>query len=129
MPTAVLLSQGDEVVTGQIVDTNAAWLADQLTGLGFDVVSHVTVGDRLPDLVRALEAVCAAGDVVVCTGGLGPTDDDLTGEAASRAFGVPLRFDDRGVVPDRRPVQPLRPRDPRGQPQAGPAARGQPAAG
>jgi nicotinamide-nucleotide amidase len=94
MPTAVLLSQGDEVVTGQIVDTNAAWLADQLTGLGFDVVSHHTVGDRLPDLVRALETVCAAGDVVVCTGGLGPTDDDLTGEAAASAFGAPLRFDE-----------------------------------
>ena len=47
MPTAEILSQGDEVITGQIVDSNAAWLSDRLTDLGLDVVRHTAVGDRL----------------------------------------------------------------------------------
>ncbi len=90
MPTAAILSQGDEVVTGQITDTNAAWLAAELTELGFDVVLHLTVGDRLADIVRAFTWATREADVCVCTGGLGPTDDDLTAAAAAEAFGRPL---------------------------------------
>jgi len=94
MPRAILLSQGDEVVTGQIIDTNAAWLAEQLTLLGVDVIAHHSVGDRLPDLVAAFQRVCANADIVVCTGGLGPTDDDLTAPAISSAFDLPLVHDE-----------------------------------
>jgi nicotinamide-nucleotide amidase len=94
MPTAAILSQGDEVVTGQTVDTNAAWLAEQLTDRGLLVVRHVTVGDRKPDIAAALRALAAEADVVVCTGGLGPTDDDLTNEAFAEAFGAPLALDE-----------------------------------
>jgi len=93
MPTAMVLSQGDEVVTGQITDTNAAWLSAQLTERGFTVLRHVTVGDRLDDLVvvfRALSGVC---DLCVCTGGLGPTDDDLTAPAVAAAFDRPQELD------------------------------------
>ncbi len=93
MPTAHILSQGDEVVTGQVVDTNAAWLATRLIDLGFDVVGHAAVPDRLPDLVAALRRVAGEADLVVCTGGLGPTADDLTAEAVAGAFGRPLIFD------------------------------------
>ncbi|HMV67030.1 MAG TPA: competence/damage-inducible protein A [Myxococcota bacterium] len=92
MPTAEILSQGDEVITGQIVDSNAAWLSDRLTDLGLDVVRHTAVGDRLDDIVEVFSG--ARADVIVCTGGLGPTDDDLTAEAAARAFHRPLQFDD-----------------------------------
>lgn len=94
MPTAHILSQGDEVVTGQVVDTNAAWLATRLIDLGFDVVGHAAVPDRLPDLVAALRRVAHEADLVVCTGGLGPTADDLTAEAVAGAFDRPLAFDE-----------------------------------
>ena len=92
-PRAVLLSQGDEVVTGQTVDTNAAWLAERLTDLGFDVVLKMAVGDRREALVEALQRCFAAGDVLVGTGGLGPTQDDLTSEAVARVLGCELALD------------------------------------
>jgi nicotinamide-nucleotide amidase len=91
---AEILSQGDEVVTGQIVDTNAAWLAEELTALGFMVTRHITVGDRLGDIRAVFEAACQRADLVLCTGGLGPTDDDLTAEAAALAFDAPLQLDE-----------------------------------
>ena len=94
MPTAEVLSQGDEVVTGQIVDTNAAWLAERLTDLGFTIVRHVGVGDRLPDLVAAYRAIGERSDLCISTGGLGPTDDDLTAGAIAEAFDRPLELDE-----------------------------------
>lgn len=75
---AVLLSQGDEVITGQTLDSNAAWLAERLTELGFDVVLQLTVGDRVDDIGWGLDLGCDRADVLICTGGLGPTQDDLT---------------------------------------------------
>lgn len=95
-PTAAIVSQGDEIVTGQTVDTNAAWLAEQLTELGFDVVRHVSVGDRLDDLVAMYQA--RTEDLVLSTGGLGPTDDDLTAEAIARAFDAPLQLDEAALA-------------------------------
>ena len=93
MLTAEVLSQGDEVVTGQIADTNAAWLSDRLTRLGFTVVRHVAVGDRLHDLVATFRDQSERCDLCVCTGGLGPTDDDLTAPAVAEAFGMPQQLD------------------------------------
>ncbi len=103
-PRVELLSQGDEVVTGQVADTNAAWLATRLTELGFDVVRHHSVGDRMADLVQAFHHIVeranaahealGAPTVCVCTGGLGPTDDDLTGAAVAEAFRRPLALDE-----------------------------------
>lgn len=90
---AEILSQGDEVVLGDIVDTNAAWLSRELTALGFDVSRHSTVGDRLPDLVQLLRDIAGRAEVCLCTGGLGPTCDDLTAEAVSLAFDRPLGMD------------------------------------
>jgi nicotinamide-nucleotide amidase len=93
MPIVEILSQGHEVVTGQTVDTNAAWLSTQLTEAGCDVRGHRTVGDDLGDLVEVLCAVTRHADVVICTGGLGPTTDDLTSQAVSQAFKRELLFD------------------------------------
>ncbi|MCB9687834.1 MAG: CinA family nicotinamide mononucleotide deamidase-related protein [Alphaproteobacteria bacterium] len=93
MPTAEILSQGDEVVTGQIADTNAAWLSERLLEQGFDVVRHTTVGDRMADLVAVIGEIAARADVCLCTGGLGPTEDDLTAEAFARAFDAPVALD------------------------------------
>ncbi len=92
-PVAELLSQGDEVVTGQIADTNAAWLATRLTELGFHVSRHTTVGDRRDDLVAALGEIAGRADLCVGTGGLGPTEDDLTAECVATAFDRPLAMD------------------------------------
>lgn len=94
MPTVEILSQGDEVVTGQIADTNAAFLAERLTDAGYDVVRHQAVGDRLDDLVRILREIAPRTDVCLGTGGLGPTDDDYTARAVAAAFDRPLEFDD-----------------------------------
>jgi nicotinamide-nucleotide amidase len=93
MPSAEIFSQGDEVVTGQIADTNSAWLAERLVELGFDVVRHTTVGDRLDDLVAAYREIAARTDLCVSTGGLGPTDDDLTAPAIAKAFDRPQELD------------------------------------
>ncbi|MFM8443744.1 MAG: competence/damage-inducible protein A [Methylococcus sp.] len=92
-PRAEIFSQGDEVVTGEIADTNAAWLAGELTRLGFEVSRHTTVGDHLDALVELLREIAERADLCLCTGGLGPTCDDLTAEAVSLAFDRPLELD------------------------------------
>jgi competence/damage-inducible protein CinA-like protein len=97
-PIAEILSQGDEVVTGQVADTNAAWLATRLTDLGFTVVRHTSVGDRLGDLVALFHEVGHRCDLAVCTGGLGPTEDDLTAEAIATAYDRPLVLDEDALV-------------------------------
>lgn len=96
-PSAEILSQGDEVVTGQTVDTNAAWLSGRLTDLGFNVRRHTAVGDRVADIAAAVGEAAARSDVSVCTGGLGPTQDDLTAQAVSLALDRPLAFDARAM--------------------------------
>lgn len=93
MPTAEILSQGDEVVTGQVADTNAAWLSQRLTDLGFTIVRHTSVGDRSADIVAAIRSALGHADLVVGTGGLGPTEDDLTSAAVAQVLGVDLEFD------------------------------------
>ena len=93
MPTAIILSQGDEVVTGQTTDTNAAWLATELTHLGFTVLKHVSVGDRKESIRDQVLEAASESALVLCTGGLGPTDDDLTAQAVSDAFNKSLALD------------------------------------
>jgi Predicted nucleotide-utilizing enzyme related to molybdopterin-biosynthesis enzyme MoeA len=92
-PTLEIFSQGEEVVTGQIVDTNAAWLSEQVVAMGFTVTRHTAVGDKLDDLIALLREISVRADCCICTGGLGPTSDDLTAEAVAKAFGLPLEFD------------------------------------
>jgi nicotinamide-nucleotide amidase len=88
--TAAVLSIGTELTRGELVNGNAAWLGAELTALGFEVVEHATVDDDEGRIVRALRRLAAAARVIVCTGGLGPTTDDLTAAAVARALGVPL---------------------------------------
>jgi nicotinamide-nucleotide amidase len=97
-PIAEIFSQGDEVVTGEVADTNAAWLSQELTMLGFEVMRHTAVGDRLEVLVELLREIAVRADLCLCTGGLGPTCDDLTAEAASLAFGKRLEPDRTALV-------------------------------
>jgi competence/damage-inducible protein CinA-like protein len=90
---AEIFSQGEEIITGQTVDTNSAWLSEQLVELGFKVTRHSAVGDDLTDLTGLLQEIVQRADCCVCTGGLGPTSDDLTAEAVAQAFALPLEFD------------------------------------
>ncbi|NOU23512.1 MAG: competence/damage-inducible protein A [Methyloglobulus sp.] len=93
-PTFEVFSQGEEIVTGQVVDTNAAWLSQRAVEMGFTVTHHTAVGDKLEDLIQVLLDISKRADCCICTGGLGPTSDDLTAEAVAKAFGLPLLFDE-----------------------------------
>lgn len=92
MATAEILSQGDEVVTGQTVDTNAAWLAERLTELGVVVIGHRSVPDDLHAIASAFQDTAGRVQLCLCTGGLGPTTDDLTAQALATAFSRPLEL-------------------------------------
>jgi len=94
---AEIFSQGEEVVSGQIVDSNAAWLSQYLNEMGFTVKRHTAVGDALDDLVNLIREIACRADCCICTGGLGPTVDDLTAEAVSIAAGQSLTFDEEAM--------------------------------
>lgn len=90
MPCAAVVTVGTELVAGLVVDTNAAELGSALTAAGFVVDERVSLPDDIDLLAARLARLTADHDLVVVTGGLGPTHDDVTREAASRALGVPL---------------------------------------
>jgi nicotinamide-nucleotide amidase len=94
---AAILSTGDELTTGRIVDTNANWLADKLFELGVDVTAVLTVGDFPDRLEWAWRQAMAQAQLVVSTGGIGPTVDDLTSETVARVAGVPLVLDEESA--------------------------------
>ena len=85
---ATILTIGDELSRGEIVDSNAAFLGAELTGLGVYVRGRVGCNDQLEDIVTALRAAAAQSSVVVASGGLGPTSDDLTVDAVAALLGV-----------------------------------------
>jgi nicotinamide-nucleotide amidase len=85
---------GTELLLGQIVDTNSAYLAQQLARLGIDLHHKTTVGDNLGRLTAALREGLARADVIILTGGLGPTQDDLTGQGIADAVGEDLVLDE-----------------------------------
>lgn len=87
---AEILSVGTELLLGQIVDTNANYLAQQLPALGLDLYYVSSVGDNLPRLSDAFRRALERSDVVISTGGVGPTEDDLTREAIADVFGEKL---------------------------------------
>ena len=93
--TAAILATGDEIVGGRTVDTNSAWIADKLTALGIDVVALLAVSDDVDRIVWAWRSVVDSADLVISTGGLGPTSDDLTTEAVAEVAGAALRLDER----------------------------------
>ncbi len=88
--SSAILSVGDELILGQMLDTNAKWLADQLARFGIPPVEFATVPDDLAAQSGALRRLAQRADVVVCSGGLGPTADDLTRRALSDACGDAL---------------------------------------
>jgi len=88
--TAEILSVGTELLLGDIVNTNAAFLSKELAKLGINVYVETTVGDNAARLLDAYRNAFARADLVITTGGLGPTEDDLTKEVAAEYFGLTL---------------------------------------
>lgn len=91
---AAVLSIGDELTTGRTEDTNANFIADQLVGVGIDVTAVVTVGDFAERIAWAYREALDLADLVISTGGLGPTADDLTTETLAAVLGCELVFDE-----------------------------------
>ena len=88
---AKIISIGDELLIGQVVNTNAAWLGNVLTTNGIEVISTLTIGDGEQDIVEALDA-CSDVEIIVMTGGLGPTADDITKPTLCKYFDTELEF-------------------------------------
>ncbi|GAB2475048.1 competence/damage-inducible protein A [Jatrophihabitans fulvus] len=94
-PRAGIVVTGTEVLTGRVTDRNGPWLAEQLRHAGVDVAEVIVVGDRPDDLRDCLGFLAASGaDLVITSGGLGPTADDLTAAVVADFQGRPLRLDD-----------------------------------
>ena len=110
MPNAEIVAIGSELLLGQIVDTNSAWMADRLTGLGVDLFYKTVVGDNPGRMEEVIGRALDRSDIVITGGGLGPTRDDLTREVIARVTGRPLvrdpdlvqeihtRFRSRGLI-------------------------------
>jgi nicotinamide-nucleotide amidase len=107
---AVILSTGDELTTGKVIDTNSSTIADYLFAAGIEVAAVLTVGDRKEKLHWAIRQGCELADLIIGTGGLGPTADDLTTEGVAEFLGCQLiqdeqvaqslerRFEARGIA-------------------------------
>src|ERR1700712_5548791 len=100
---AELLAVGDELLFGDIVNGNAAYLGRQLADVGITITHSVVVGDDIETIADAIRTALSRADAVVMTGGIGPTQDDLTREGIALAAGVEIRRDDflEGQLPRR----------------------------
>jgi len=87
---ASIITIGDEILSGATIDTNAAYIAKGLLGIGIDVIKRCSVGDNAEDIEREIKYGLANFDLVITTGGLGPTDDDITKEVICKVFGTRL---------------------------------------
>ena len=92
---AEIVATGTELLLGELVDTNSAYIARRLREIGVNVYFKTTVGDNLERIARVLDIALSRADVVITTGGLGPTVDDVTREAVARVTGCPLELDER----------------------------------
>ena len=87
-----LLTIGDEILIGQIVDTNSAWMAKQLNAIGIRVAEIISLSDSQQHIVEGLDRALAQSDIVLITGGLGPTKDDITKNVLADYFQSDLTF-------------------------------------
>jgi nicotinamide-nucleotide amidase len=91
---AIVITIGDEILIGQIVDTNSAWLGETLRSRGIELIKIITVGDVLKDIVNAMSKAFEIAPLVIMTGGLGPTKDDITKKGICEYFSVDMKFDE-----------------------------------
>src|SRR5512145_2043920 len=92
MPSAEIITIGTEILLGEIVDTNTRYIARTLRGMGVNIFRTITIGDNVDRIAEAINHSMQRAEIVITTGGLGPTVDDPTREAVARAAGVELEF-------------------------------------
>ncbi len=92
MPSAEIITIGTEILLGEIVDTNTRYIARTLRGMGVDIYRTITIGDNIERIAEAIHNSMNRAEIVITTGGLGPTVDDPTREAVAKAVGVELEF-------------------------------------
>lgn len=92
MPSAEIITIGTEILLGEIVDTNTRYIAHTLRSMGVDLYRTITIGDNVERIAEAIRHSMQRAEIVITTGGLGPTVDDPTREAVARAAGVELEF-------------------------------------
>src|SRR5690606_33591367 len=90
---AEIITIGDEILIGQIVDSNSAWMAQQLNEIGIEVKQISSVSDKIEEIKNALTLALKRADIILVTGGLGPTNDDLTREALASYFHSGMHLD------------------------------------
>ena len=94
MAVCEILSVGTEILLGDILNTNCKYLSTELANMGISVLHHVTVGDNDERLAEAFNTAMSRSDIVIATGGLGPTPDDITRDVCCREFGFDLQFNE-----------------------------------
>ena len=90
--TAEIISIGDELLIGQVINTNASWISAELNKSGITISKITAIGDNAGDITDALKTACAQSDVVLLTGGLGPTKDDKTKKILAEYFDSDMVF-------------------------------------
>ena len=85
-----IVSIGTELLLGNIVNTNSQWISDQLSQLGLNHFRQTTIGDNCERIIKVVKEISKRSDLLITTGGLGPTPDDLTTEAIAKSFNVSL---------------------------------------
>lgn len=107
MKTAII-TIGDEILIGQIVDTNSAWIANKMTNTGFEIEEMASIGDDAAQIKNTIDDLFTRADVILTTGGLGPTKDDITKKTLCDYFGTELVFNEEvlknieNLFPDRK---------------------------
>lgn len=89
---ASILTIGDELLIGQVIDTNSAWLADRLTNLGFEVIKILSISDNPTAIAKSVNELMTQSNLIISTGGLGPTSDDRTKQTLCDLFGGELKL-------------------------------------
>lgn len=89
-----IITIGDEILIGQIVDTNAAWMARKLTQYGFDIEAITSIGDQSEDIIKAIDIAFERAEILLLTGGVGPTNDDITKHTLCQYFHTALVMND-----------------------------------
>lgn len=91
---AEIIVSGSELLLGQSIDTNGPWIAQKLSEIGIDCHFKSTVGDNLYNMAETFSKAISRADIILCTGGLGPTQDDITRDALAKALNIPLIYDE-----------------------------------
>ena len=92
---ATIITIGDELLIGQVINTNSAWLSAELTAIGFSIDTHISISDAAKDISSSIDTYLPVNDLLIITGGLGPTNDDITKKVLSDYFDSKLVFSEQ----------------------------------